>query len=188
MTMSTDADVAEACGLLSVIDAVIVHVPASTNATSPDDELIVHTEVVELEYDFVPTPAEAVDVIVGFVATSNAYGVPEYDAASIVSVRVVSDVIVIEIEADVEAEYVSFPASSARIVHVPAFVELAVRVDPAIEQYKVPVSTVNVVVPAVPAESVVLRFAVPDNDTVEADVTAVTVRSDLPVVKLIMSP
>lgn len=104
MTMSTDADVAEACGLLSVIDAVIVHVPASTNATSPDEESIVHTEVVELEYDFVPTPAEAVDVIVGFVAASNAYGVPEYDAASIVSVRVVSDVIVIEIEADVEAE------------------------------------------------------------------------------------
>lgn len=56
------------------IDAAIVHVPASTNATRPDDELIVHTEVVELEYDLVPspTPADGVDVIVGFVATLNA--------------------------------------------------------------------------------------------------------------------
>jgi len=50
---------------LAVIDDEIVHVPASTNATSPDDELIVHTEVVELEYDFVPAPADAVADIVG---------------------------------------------------------------------------------------------------------------------------
>jgi hypothetical protein len=56
------------------------------------------------------------------------------------------------------------------------------------EQYNVPVSIVKVVVPALPAESVVLRFAVPDSVTVEADVTAVTVRNDLPVVKLMMSP
>ncbi|MFM8868258.1 MAG: hypothetical protein ACKOFZ_08260 [Ilumatobacteraceae bacterium] len=56
------------------MDAVIVQVPASTNVTSPDDELIVHTDVVELEYDFVPlpSPADAVDVIVGFVPTLNA--------------------------------------------------------------------------------------------------------------------
>ncbi len=44
------------------------------------------------------------------------------------------------------------------------------------------------VVPGVPSETVVLRFAVPDNVTVEADVTAVTVRKVLPVVKLTMSP
>jgi len=56
------------------------------------------------------------------------------------------------------------------------------------EQYNDPVSIVKVVVPALPAESVVLRFAVPDSVTVEADVTAVTVRNDLPVVKLMMSP
>jgi hypothetical protein len=49
ITMSTAADVAEACGLLSVIDAVIVQVPASTKATSPEDESIVQTDVVELE-------------------------------------------------------------------------------------------------------------------------------------------
>lgn len=61
------------------IDAAIVHIPASTNATNPEDELIVHTEVVELEYDFVPspTPADGVDVIVGLVPTLNAYGLPE---------------------------------------------------------------------------------------------------------------
>ncbi|NBO55094.1 MAG: hypothetical protein EBU84_11000 [Actinobacteria bacterium] len=54
------------------IDAVIVQVPASTNATSPLDELIVQIEVSELEYDFVPTPLDAVEVMVGFVPTLNA--------------------------------------------------------------------------------------------------------------------
>ena len=65
--------------------AAIVHVPASTKVTTPVDELIVHTEVVELENCFVPAPAEAVDVIVGGVA------LPAYEAlnepASMVNVR-----------------------------------------------------------------------------------------------------
>ena len=73
-------------------------------------------------------------------------------------------------------------------MHVPVFEALAVSVDPEMEQYNVPVSTVKVVVPALPAESVVLRFAESDSDTIEADVTAVTVRNDFPVVKLMMSP
>jgi hypothetical protein len=57
-----------------VIDAVIVQVPELTNATRPLDELIVQTSVVELEYDLVPYVLSglAVDVIVGFVPTSNA--------------------------------------------------------------------------------------------------------------------
>ena len=57
-----------------MIEATIVHVPEVTNATSPVDELIVHTDVVELEYDFVPLPsaALAVEVIVGLVPTSKA--------------------------------------------------------------------------------------------------------------------
>lgn len=69
-----ELDVADVYPPASVMDAVIVQVPASTNVTSPDDELIVHTDVVELEYDFVPlpSPADAVDVIVGFVPTLNA--------------------------------------------------------------------------------------------------------------------
>ena len=52
----------------------MVQVPASTKATSPLVELMVHTEVVELEYDFVPlpSPALAVEVMVGLVPTSNA--------------------------------------------------------------------------------------------------------------------
>jgi hypothetical protein len=37
-------------------------------------------------------------------------------------------------EADVEAEYVEFPASSARTLHEPVFVESAVKVEPEIEQ------------------------------------------------------
>jgi hypothetical protein len=57
-----------------VIEAAIVHVPALANAPRPVLELIVHTEVVELEYDLapVPSPALAVDVIVGFVPTVKA--------------------------------------------------------------------------------------------------------------------
>lgn len=49
-----------------------MHVPVVTNATRPDEELIVHTEFVELENDFVPFPssAEAVDEMVGGVSSS----------------------------------------------------------------------------------------------------------------------
>ena len=51
-----------------------MQVPASTKATSPDEESTVQTEVSELEYDLVPVPsaALAVDAMVGFVPTSNA--------------------------------------------------------------------------------------------------------------------
>lgn len=58
----------------AVMDAEIVHVPAVTKATSPELESMVHIEVFELEYDFVPlpSPALAVEVMVGLVPTSNA--------------------------------------------------------------------------------------------------------------------
>ena len=71
----TDDAVADEYPPPDVIDAEIVQVPVSTNATSPVEELMVHTEVSELEYDFVPFPsaADAVEVIVGFVAASKAY-------------------------------------------------------------------------------------------------------------------
>jgi hypothetical protein len=61
----------------AVIVAEILQVPSSTNATRPDEELIVHTEVVELEYDLVPipTPSLGVAVIVGLLMTSNKYEV-----------------------------------------------------------------------------------------------------------------
>ena len=42
-----------------------VHVPAVTKATTPVDELIVHTGAVVLEYVLVPEPTEAVLVRVG---------------------------------------------------------------------------------------------------------------------------
>jgi len=45
-----------------------VQVPAVTNETTPVDELIVHTDVVVLEYVLVPEPADAVLVRVGAVA------------------------------------------------------------------------------------------------------------------------
>lgn len=63
----------------------MVHVPASTKVTSPVEALIVQTDVVELEYCFVPAPADAVEVIVGGVALP-AY-VALYEPASMVRVR-----------------------------------------------------------------------------------------------------
>jgi hypothetical protein len=42
------ADVADAYVASAVMEAVIVHVPAETNATSPPDELTVQTASVEL--------------------------------------------------------------------------------------------------------------------------------------------
>jgi len=49
-----DVAFADAYDPLDPIDAVIVQVPAVTNATSPDEELTVQTDVVKLEYVFVP--------------------------------------------------------------------------------------------------------------------------------------
>lgn len=49
MVKLAELEVADAYTPDAVIDAVIVHVPALTKATSPDDELMVQTGVVELE-------------------------------------------------------------------------------------------------------------------------------------------
>ena len=69
----------------------MVHVPASTKATSPVEALIVQTDVVELEYCFVPAPADAVEVIVGGVALP-AY-VALYEPASMVRVREIAVIV-----------------------------------------------------------------------------------------------
>jgi len=53
--------------------ALTVHVPALTNVTAPEAELIVQTSVVRLVNEVVPLPADGVAVIVGGTATS------EYD-------------------------------------------------------------------------------------------------------------
>ena len=68
MVNEMEAEVADAYVPFAAIDAVIVQVPASTKVTTPDDELIVHTDVVELEYVLVPAPPDAVEVMVGGVA------------------------------------------------------------------------------------------------------------------------
>lgn len=67
-----DVAVAAAYPLDAVIDEPMVHVPASTKATNPLDELTVQIPVVELENDFVPelSAAEAVADIVGGVAVN----------------------------------------------------------------------------------------------------------------------
>lgn len=49
------------------IVAPMVQVPVETNVTTPDVAFTVQTPVVELEYVFVPTPADAVEVMVGGV-------------------------------------------------------------------------------------------------------------------------
>ena len=81
-----------------------MHVPASTKATKPVDELIVQTEVVELEYDLVPlpSPALAVEVIVGFVPTLNTY-VDVYEPESIERVREVAAAMVMSIVGELAA-------------------------------------------------------------------------------------
>ena len=66
-------------------EALIEHVPADTNATTPEDEPTVHIEGVLLEYDLTPEPADAVAVIVGGVEVIKY--VAEYDEESIESVR-----------------------------------------------------------------------------------------------------
>lgn len=126
----------------SVIAEVIVHVPASTKATRPEEELMVHTEVVELEYDFVPlpTPALGVAVIVGLVPALKAY-VEVYEPASIVKVLEVSAVTFISIVGETDALYVASPPSVARTEQVPIFEALAVSVEPEIEQYNTPSTT-----------------------------------------------
>ena len=110
--------VAAAYPASAAIVAPIVQVPVPTKATRPDDELTVHTEVFVLEYDFVPLPAEAVDVIVGLVPAFKAYEF-EYEPELIVSVRV-SAVTVNVLDVAVAAAYPASAAIVAPIVHVPA--------------------------------------------------------------------
>ncbi|TRZ73382.1 MAG: hypothetical protein D4R95_03440 [Actinobacteria bacterium] len=73
-------------------------------------------------------------------------------------------------------------------MHVPEFDELAVSVVPLIEQYNVPVTTVYVVAPAVPKESVVLNVVVAESARDVDDALTVTVREVLPVVNESVSP
>lgn len=68
-----------------------MQVPASTKVTTPVEALIVHTDVVELEYCFVPAPADAVEVNVGGVALP-AY-VALYEPASMVRVREIAVIV-----------------------------------------------------------------------------------------------
>jgi hypothetical protein len=95
----------------------MVQVPAETNATRPLEELMVQTLSVELEYDFVPVPAEGVDVIVGGAATI--VYVEVNDPASMVKAlgaRVTAN----EIGGAVARAYVPSAAIEAPIVQVPA--------------------------------------------------------------------
>lgn len=88
MNETGDVAFADAYDPLDPIDAVIVQVPAVTNATNPEDELTVQTDVVKLEYVFVPVSSgEAVAVADGFEATLNAY---ELESEPIANVRLVS--------------------------------------------------------------------------------------------------
>lgn len=73
-------------------------------------------------------------------------------------------------------------------MHVPEFDELAVSVVPLIEQYKVPVTTVYVVDPADPTETVVLNVVVAEVARDVDEALTVTVREVLPVVNERMSP
>lgn len=104
MVKLIEAAVAAAYPPAAVISAAIVQVPASTKATKPVDELIVHIDVVELEYDFVPlpSPALAVEVIVGLVPALKAYE-EVYEPASIVRVLDVAAATVMSIVGELAA-------------------------------------------------------------------------------------
>ena len=95
----------------------MVQVPAATNVTTPEEELIVHTDVVELEYCFVPEPAEAVDVMVGGVASPEYADV--YEPALIVNVREVA-VIVKVLVFEFAAAYPRCATTDAVIEQLPA--------------------------------------------------------------------
>lgn len=73
-------------------------------------------------------------------------------------------------------------------MQVPEFDELAVSVVPLIEQYKVPVTTVYVVDPAVPNDTVVLKVVVSERAKDVDTALTVTVREVLPVVNDKVSP
>jgi hypothetical protein len=111
-----DDDVAAPWEPLAAIDAVIVQVPAVTKVTTPVDVPIVQTEVVELEYDFEPPPADAVEVIVGGGSVSSYED--EYDDASIVNVRLSSVIVKVLVE-EVAVAYPDDAAILAEIEQLP---------------------------------------------------------------------
>lgn len=101
---------------MAAIDAVIVQVPAVTKVTTPVDVPIVQTEVIELEYDFEPPPADAVEVIVGGGSVSSYED--EYDDASIVNVRLSSVIVKVLVE-EVAVAYPDDAAILAEIEQLP---------------------------------------------------------------------
>jgi hypothetical protein len=124
-----DEAVAAAFVPLAEIVAAIVQVPAAMNVTTPVDALMVQTEVVELEYDFVPLASVELfvdDVIVGGLAFK-VYE-PEYELELIVSVR---EFAVISNEIAVAFASASLPLAEieAAIVHVPMLTKVTTPVD-----------------------------------------------------------
>ena len=110
-------ELAAAYPAFAVIEPVIVHVPASTNVTAPEEELTVHTEVVELEYDFVPAPADGLDDIVG-AGSPSWYGPLSPDSVSVRVKAVIVKLIALAVAdekpppAVMDAEIVQVPAST----------------------------------------------------------------------------
>lgn len=82
--------VADACRPETPIVAPIVQVPAATNVTTPEDAFTVQTGVVELEYVLVPLPSDAVEVMVGGVASPEY--VAEYEPALMERVREIASI------------------------------------------------------------------------------------------------
>lgn len=121
--------------------AEIVHVPVSTKVTTPEDELIVHTEVVELENVLSPAPALGVAVMVGGVSFRT------YVAACPARVRVRLAAVIVNVTAvAVAPAFAPSAVIDAPILQVPAstkvttpVVESMVQIDAAFVE--------NVVVP-----------------------------------------
>jgi hypothetical protein len=191
------ADVADAYGLDEAMVAYTEHVPVSTNATSPEELLMVHTLSVLEKKVIVPPVATVVPSLcnTGLAVIVGGDALKRYEATlpDKFKVRGVPSLTVTVTTEDTAALYVASPSSTASRVQVPA-VDVVVRVDPEIEHVRVPVSTVYVVVPAeLSGVSAVVRAAVLLTDMVaepseSLSTASVTVRKLLPVVKLFISP
>ncbi len=155
MTKEIDEEVAASSLPSAAMDALSVHVPVLTNATSPLVALIVHTlEVSEVKV-FAPAPVDGVAVSVGGTLVLTYEDTNEEE--SMVSVRDVgagvgSASTSKDIEVAVAVAYVPFAAIVAPRIHVPVLINDTNPLE-AFIVHTPPVEEVNAFEPP-PAEAV----------------------------------
>jgi hypothetical protein len=141
-----------------------VHVPESTNETNPDDELTVHTDVVDDEKVLVPAPALGVATAVGFVPTSKAYD-PLNAPPDSARLSVLEAAVTVNVSLDaVAAANPPAEVMLAPMVHVPASTKVTAPEPESIVHTDV-VEEVNVLVPCpTPAVGVAVKVGALDKN------------------------